>query len=318
LTTALLCFLILLLGCVLWLALARAARRAQLAAAVWPDARASARYWLLIGALLVLALWFGVTLGTGDGVAGLLVTFTTPLLALTLVVVVLSLGQTSLRRWLVACARSACSPRSTCSSASRSGAAGALPWVLMGVLVDTAVASWAPSWLPKPTSNRLLAAYGGVTVVAVLVNIAVLPMAALYRDAFDLSAESVGRVRQLKLAEAMAQHRQGLREQARAIRHGAQLLKFQLESHWDDSGEIAFRKAARGTRTDRDGRPSDTPVAAAVTSAIRAGYPQFCQDGNTVRDASCPGAPAGTRRLGDLCALLTRHFTGALISALPV
>jgi hypothetical protein len=323
---ALLGFFALVAVCALWLALLRWVIGPVLPACLWPTPNSARAYTVLALALLVLAAWFGWSIDAGDGAGTLLITVLSPLTALTLVVVALALGQTSTRRWLAAVgALAVLGVIGAAVGGAAHGFAGVLPWLVIAVLLLAIIASWEPSWLPRPdrSSGRFAPRYVAAGA-ALLISLAVLPMVAFFQDAFAVSMESLGRARQIKLAEQVALRARELSETFKDLKGKDQLLRFWESREWDDSGVVAFARAAQnGSSLDGD-RPAAmvTPVGAALARSIRTIFPDFCRESAPLRESPCKVRPASRPEHPDLtaerCGIIARHFTAAVVTALPV
>ena len=202
--------------------------------------------------MLVLAAWFGWSIDSEDGAGTLLVTVLSPLAALTLVVVALALGQTSTRRWLAAVGvadgaghgrRGGWRRRARLSLACFPG------WPSPFCCSRSSPAGSRAGSLARIRSNGRFAPRYVAVVGALLISLAVLPTVAFFQDAFAVSMESLGRARQIKLAEQVDLRAKDLSESFKDLSGKDQLLKFWEASEWDDSGVTAFARAAQNGRT---------------------------------------------------------------------
>lgn len=302
---------------VIWLSLARAVLGRRVAACLWPDPRANARYRTLFAALIVLAAWFVWMLQTADAVATLLVTGAVPLVALGLSGLVLSPGHTTAVRWLIAAGGVVVvAVPLVVAGVVLHGWSSALLWIAIVGLVTVSLASWEPSWLPVPNGRWYPTLYAAVAL-ALIVNLAVLPTASFFRDAFDLNASAVGRARQLDLAERLNRQRDSRWQH---MRNGGTVLAPFL---WpkESAGVIAFTKTAERFAVSNGDTAPARPFASKVFDAVRWRFPEFCTDGS-VKGPECRteiDGPTFDRDLSaDRCRLYAASFTAPVASVLPM
>jgi hypothetical protein len=328
-SVALLCFLGCVAGYVLWLLVARGLLGPGLRPSLWPDPQCTARYLCLGAALLLLAGWTGWVVYAFDGADTVLAAILAPLIALSLVVVGLMPGRgRSGWGWLLALVVLAGLIAVGAAIAAHVG--GSLVWVGIAGLLLASLASWEPTWLGSSPagSRRFVPAYVGV-LVALLINLAVLPMAALFEDAFDLGVEALTHVRQLALAETMAAHQQRLQDEYRKIPNGALPLGFWRAKKWDRLTVAPLLQRADAAPTDQgttpaiaDGDVAPTPIEASVCRRIKKWFPEVCRDvpvdGHDPTCGSAGGPRAPGNLLAERCHVLGHHPSAAVVTALPV
>lgn len=274
---------------------------ADLRSAVWPDPRAMLRYDVLIAPLLVIPVWMTLALldADTDGTARLLVVTVGALLALTIVLLAMSLGHArSSARWLCGVAVLAAL---TIVAAWLTWRLfpwwTSVAWGVVSVLLLALVAGWEPSWLPDDgrRTSRCVRRYAQLALL-LLLSIAVLPTAALVDDAVRQGGETLLRARQLGIAGELRRSRSERYREMRKIAGSERLEQFWAEhAYWAEPGVSAF------AQVDADGDAGLGRIGP-VSADVRAAAAALGVD-------ACAGGP---------CAASYRHFTAAGFGLLPV
>ncbi len=310
--SALLCFLGLVPVYAAWAMAAGWLLGVRLRAIAWPDPNAVLRYVLLGAALAGLATSLSWSLLHNHGWPALLAITSTSLTAIGLVIVGLGFGRSDRPgRWIVAFAiELGLLAMGGSLALEAAGPLAASAWLAAVAALLIIIGAWEPNWLARPvrTGVSFTAAYVSMATL-LLVIIAALPAAAIFRDAFDLGSEAFGRAGQIKLADSLVSHRLSMRRKAKRVPHGSDgtTSQFSLEDFWNsrDWEEPALATLLSIAKTDDSGsRP---------TPADPGNMPL-----HQWLSASCVADDDDAYASADYCRMLDRNFTGPLLHALPV
>ena len=285
--------------------------------ALWPDPRATPRYWLLLLPLGLTIFWTLGVMRSRDNPLVVFATLVAAATALTGTMLTLTAGRSrTTKRWLTAAAVLVLLLLTGAWLSWRLPPIHLVCWLGAAVGYGLVLTGWEPSWLPRPgrCAPPTVRGYAAVGLLLAL-QLGALPTAAVFLDAVEVQLEALTRARQIRLAESAAAVDRRIAKRIDERRpNGPCAADEPRLRDWAMAGAVGFTRTAAQF-------PPPTPRAIDalyLPPAVRQWLREQCRHGGAP-PAGGGGDEAGTARLGgEWCHLLRHALTGPLLLALPV